>query len=270
MLRVMFWKLLRSNTVIIVSTVISFVIGLLLSTVIEQVITSQVNLLDRIIQGSIFLVLILILIFMSFQFKNIQEIIRRQKLAVDVSYASTKTQDKQLYAPVIEAIAMAKKSIRVVGMFRPHELPHKEGRKSYYDVLCETIRLKSDLSQPFIYERVIQVESITPGVLRKDQADPVTFDHCRQILDWKRQRTAVSVHVKQIPNILGALSFLVIDDDKYILAIPDIIRGENGILKLEGLQVGLVFEDPEGVLTEAMKSFFARIFNEADTISKVE
>lgn len=270
MLRITLLKLLQSNTLIIVSTVISFIIGLLLSTIIEQLLSSQVNLIDRIIQGSVLIILILILIFTSFQFNEIKNIIRRQKLSIIVSYASRKAQDRQLYGPVNEIIASAKRSIRVVGMFRPHELQHKEGRKGYYEILHEAINIKTQLNQPFIYERIIQVERVTNGILNYKQTDPVTFNHCKQILDWEKQRSAVSVYVKQIPNILGALSFLIVDNDRFVMVIPDTTRDENGQMKLEGLQLGLVFEDADGILTEPMKSFFARLFNEADTVVKLE
>jgi hypothetical protein len=171
---------------------------------------------------------------------------------------------------VNEIIASAKRSIRVVGMFRPYELPHKEGRKGYYEILHEAINIKTQLNQPFIYERIVQVERVTNGILNCKQTDPVTFNHCKQILEWEKQRNAVSVYVKQIPNILGALSFLIVDNDRFVMVIPDTVRDENGQLKLEGLQLGLIFEDADGILTEPMKSFFARLFNEADIVVKLE
>lgn len=194
-------------------------------------------------------------ILLTVQLQDIRNTLRQQKLTVEIGYASTRDEDHQLYGRVNEAISRAEKSIRVIGMYRPFELPHKQGRKSYYDLLKEIIELKIQQNQPFIYERVVQVETVTNGRLNVMQTDPLTISHCRDILAWKKQKSAVSVHVKQTPRILGALSILIVDEKEFFMVVPDIVRNDQGVLVLEGLQLSLNFTDPEGALTEPMKTF---------------
>jgi hypothetical protein len=90
-------------------------------------------------------------------------------------------------------------------------------------------------------------------------------------MKWKAQSSAVTLNIKQIPNILGALSFLIVDDKFFIMAIPDTTKKSNEEqLRLDGLQLVLNFEDAEGVITQPMQSFFSRLFNDAEPIYKLE
>jgi len=250
--------------------VFAFIAGAIMSSLVENTIVNQGNLNELVLYTGFVAMLLLVLISLTIQIQELRNTIKRQKLSVDVGYASTKDQDRQLYAHINEALTQAQKSIRVVGMYRPAELPYKEGRKGYYDILAELIELKIQQNQPFIYERIVQVANITSGKLHSKKTDPTTLIHCTQILQWKRQKSAVFVHVKQIPRILGGLSFVIIDNERYFMVIPDIIRNDQGSLVLEGLQLSLNITDPEGVLTEPMKTFFAKLFNEADTIISIE
>jgi hypothetical protein len=270
MVKVILWKIFRAKLTIATFSVISFIVGLILGKLIDQIVSTKTNLIELVIQGTILLTLLLILYYLSVQFSEFKEILRRQKISVDVKYTSVIDKDKKLYESLNDSIVDAKRSIKVIGLFRPRSLSSKEGRKNYYDVLEEIIEMKIKQNHPFVYERIVQVEQITSEVIRDDQIDSITFEHCEKIFGLKKEKSAVSIYIKQIPNILGALSFLIVDDEKFFISIPDTVRNEHEALKLEGLQLILGFEDAKRVLIEPMNSFFTRIFNEAEPVLKVE
>lgn len=194
----------------------------------------------------------------------------QSRLSVDVHHAlRTPGGDVALYDPVIRAISEAKESIRVIGLYRPPSLEITPGRRRYYQALASLLEEKHHRNKRFRYERIIQVSEIEHGTLRPNQVDALTFEHCKQLVNLQQQKTTLMVHLRQLPDILGSLSFIIIDDNSVIFAIPAPNLSGTKAARALHLGTGVVFTDPEGLLTREMLNLYDELRLSADPIKKV-
>jgi hypothetical protein len=88
---------------------------------------------------------------------------------------------------------------------------------------------------------------------------------------FKRKKgTALTIHLRQISDILGSLSFVIIDDKEIIFAVPTVTRTETAQLKALQLGTGIVFTDCEGSLVKEMLNLFDDLRLKADEILTLE
>ncbi len=194
----------------------------------------------------------------------------QSRLSVNVHYALRTPQgDAALYDPVIDIIAKAKESVRVIGLYRPPSLEITSGRKKYYDALASLLEAKRRRNERFRYERVIQVDKIDPGKLSSNQVDALTFEHCKQLVKLQKQRTTLTVHLWQLPDILGSLSFVIVDDRIVIFAIP--AANPSDAKDPRALHIGtvVVFTDPEHSLAKEMFNLYDELRLNADAIQNI-
>ena len=69
-----------------------------------------------------------------------------------------------------------------------------------------------------------------------------------------------------MPDILGALSFVIVDDKEVIFAIPMAGRLDTSEPKALQLGTGVVFTDPDGSLVKEMLNLFDDLLLNADEI----
>lgn len=194
--------------------------------------------------------------------QDINARLMQSRLSTKVYHAQeTPKGDVPLYDPVIDIIRSAKKSVRVVGLYRPMSLTGKVGRRTYYRALIDMLEAKRKRGEKFLYERILQVMEVVPGELRRAQVDPVTFEHCEHLVALKKEKTSLTIHLRQIPDILGAMSFLIIDDREIVFAIPSVasVANRTGDPRALQLGTGVVFTDPDGILAGEMLSLFREL-----------
>ena len=179
------------------------------------------------------------------------------RLSAKVHHAEkTENGDAPLYDPIIPILASAKESIRVIGLYRPPSLAPTEPRGRYYAAIDNLLESKRRSGQRFRYERILQVKKVRPGKLSFDQVDPVTFDHCSHVVALREEKTALSLHLRQIPDILGSMSCVIVDDKEIIFAVPTVVRSATAELKAANMGTALVFTDNDGSLVKEMLNLF--------------
>lgn len=263
-------KFIKSLRMFFKAELVTFLAGILVSAFAEL-------LFGKVIPWNVSLVAIVTIAFAALTTfvlvgirRDIQASLVQSRLSVNVYHAlRTLRGDFSLYDPVIDMIETAKDSIRVVGLYRPQSLAITPGRKKYYQVLGDLLETKRRSNERFLYERIIQVGQVKPGTLSSDQVDELTFKHCDQLVHLQHQRTGLSVHLRQLPDVLGALSFVVIDDRTVVFAIPAANPGEAKDPKALHLGTVIVFTDPEGLLTKEMLSLFNELCLSADPVYSI-
>lgn len=244
--------------------------GWFVSYIIETIIGNVIPLS----MGIIFVVFVIFIIFVLILFvdlrKDISERDTRTRLNSRVYYADkTPGGDKILYDPVIDIIKQAEKSIRVIGLYRPSTLPVTPGRKKYYQALHDFLETKQKRAQPFLYDRIIQVSNVRPGQISSDQVDPLTFSHIRDLLSLQKNKSSVTIRLRQIPDILGSLSFVIVDDRDIIFALPDVAHSDTVERRGFHLGSGVVFTDNDGALVKELIHIFEELCYPADPIFSV-
>ncbi len=166
-------------------------------------------------------------------------------------------QDVRLYDPIMQILAAATKSIRVVGLCRPPDLDVTTGRSRYYRTLTDLIETRHRHRQEFLYERIVQVENAdSHEQLTPSDTDSLTYEHCAQVLDLKRRGTALTIHMSRVCPVLRSFSFLIVDDRDLIFVIPAVRRTDKGELTAIHLGTAVVFTDPQGALIGEMLALF--------------
>jgi hypothetical protein len=247
--------------------VVTFASGLLASVVIRAIFGEIVPLTEGVIDLLIiFLIVLATAVLVGLRHDVISSLIQ-SKLSAKV-YHSTKTLngDVPLYDPIIQVISSAKESIRVIGLYRPLSLETTPGRIRYYEKINELLETKHRRGERFRYERILQVKDVKPGTLNAQQVDGITYRHCTHLLGLQNQRTALTIHLRQIPDILGSLSFVIVDEKEIVFAVPAVTRTEMSQLKALQLGTGIVFSDNEGSLVKEMLNLFDDIRLRADEI----
>lgn len=195
----------------------------------------------------------------------------QSKLSAEVHYSlRTPDGDVPLYDPVSSRITSAKESIRVVGLYRSPDLLITPGRTKYYEAIHDLLETKHKQGRTFRYQRIIQVKEVTPGKLGADQTDHLTFEHCKHLLQLQEQKTALFINLWQIPDIVGSVSFIIIDDKEVVLAIPGIDRVETRELRASHLGTAMIFTDNDGALVKEMLNLFDALRDNADRVEEVQ
>ena len=249
------------------ASAVTFVAGLLTSIIVRAIFGQIIPLNVGIIAlSTIVLVVTAIGVIVGIRQEIISSLIQ-SKLSARV-YHSLKTPngDIPLYEPVIQVISSAKESIRVVSLYRPPTLESMAGRRKYYEKIDEILEDKHRRGERFRYERIIQVKEVNPGRLVPDVVDEVTFQHCKHLLSLQSQKTALTIHMRQIPDILGSLSFIIVDDMEIVFAVPSVTRTETAQLKAVQLGTGIIFADNEGSLVKEMLNLYDDLRMKADEI----
>src|SRR5580765_5351932 len=170
--------------------------------------------------------------------------------------------DTELYDAVTSCLLSATESIHAVSLFRPPTLKVTGARKKYYDALDKLLREKTDA---FVYDRIIQVETLHENTLQDDQTDSLTFAHCQYALELDA-KSPVKIYLRQTANILGSLSFFIIDAKQVVFVIPSATRGAGDP---RALPVGsvVIFSDGEGSLVREMLGLFTDLASDAKRVT---
>ena len=196
---------------------------------------------------------------------DIRDQLLHSRLLTKVYHASrTPRGDTSLYDPVIDIIRSAEESLRAISLYRPPSLPESPGRQKYYQALNDKLEAKHKRGEPFVYERILQVAEVMPGELHRDQVDPLTFEHCERSIALKRQKTSLTIHLRQVPDVLGALSFLIVDDKEIVFGIPSVAGRDLDDPRALSLGTGVVFTDLDGQLAKEMLALFRELQLGAD------
>jgi hypothetical protein len=247
--------------------VVSFLAGLLASVAVRALFGSLIPLN----LGALLILFLVFVVFATTVIVNIrQDLLARltqSGLEPRVFYAKKSADgDRLLYDPVIDMINSAHSSLRVVSLYRSPAMQSSPGRIRYYYAIDKVLDQHHRAGTHFKYERILQVQDITPGKLDSTKVDQLTLQHCRHISDLHTQGTSLSLHLRQIPSVLSSLSFLIIDNKHIVFGIPTPIRCEDGKLKATQLGTALAFTDYEGSLVREISQLFDDLLLTADPI----
>lgn len=249
---------------------VSFVAGLLAATVIGAI-------LDQVIRIDLGLTLIVFVLFVVFatatlvRMRNdVTDRLRQFALNVHTYYASrSNAGDKTLYDPIIPKITSAKESLFVVGLHRPQTMQSSQARVKYYKAIEDLLEKHQKQGSRFKYERIIQVKSVGHRSLDSSQLDIVTLKHCKHILGLQGRRSLLSLQMRQMPDVLGSMSFVIIDEKELLLAIPTVNRDNSSNLKASDLGAVVSFTDNEGSLVREMLQLFDELRLSAEPIGLI-
>ena len=188
-------------------------------------------------------------------------------LTVKIHRGGEKHDSAELYTPLINRIAEAKKSVSILGSFRSSTLPFSANRHDYYNSIEKLLKEKDKLDADFLYRRIVQVEEIIAEGINSNQIDQLTFNHCKFISGLKNERTSLTLHLRQIPKILEPISFVIIDDTEVIIFLPEFkLNTKTSELDRVRLGIGLFFVDSDGFLVREMNRLFDVLFMNSDVI----
>lgn len=244
----------------------SVVIGFVLKAMLDNVISVLVGAVEVII---VFFIVFSVAVVASLR-KEISSGLLQSRLSTRIYYATNVPGgDLALYDAIIESISSANESIRVVSLFRSPTLKSSPAREKYYRELNKILETKHRRGERFRYERILQVKEVLPGKIGPDQTDLVTYEHCKLVTELQKSQTALTIRLRQVPDILSTISFVIVDDREVMLAIPSVTRTEDEQLEASRLGTIVFFTDPDGSLTREMRHLFDNLLLDADHVSSV-
>lgn len=183
-------------------------------------------------------------------------LMKKSGFSLDTFHAGkTSERTEEFYETLYRYMSLASHSIRAVGLYKPSTLEPTRPRKQYFEKLYKFLENKSRQNPDFIYERIVQVDTVKSGVLESDQIDRLTFKHCKHLLDIQKRNTEMRASVKQISSVLSPMSFFIIDERITIFLIPT-VTPEGGVLTTLKLGTGLVIASQEGTFAREMLNLF--------------
>ena len=90
------------------------------------------------------------------------------------------------------------------------------------------------------------------------------------MIELKHNRSSVRIQLRQIPAILGSLSFVIIDDKEVIFAIPAVTHDTWVDQRALKLGTGVKFTDPEGFLVRQLDDLFDTLRLEASAVIEIQ
>lgn len=207
------------------------------------------------------LIIILVILSMAVMLKLQQEITNSIKSKISaVNYHVKKTEggDAKLYDPLAEFISTAQSSIFVVSRFIPSTLDVTPARTKYYETLNSLLKKKHKRNEQFRYERILQIKDVKAGQIIADQSDPLLYDHCKQLIQIQ-PKTSLTIRLWQIPDILGSISFIIVDDERVFFLMPTLNQGVSSELIASRLGMGISFSDPNKLLVKELLELFEEL-----------
>jgi hypothetical protein len=250
--------------------VVTFAAGVITSILVRAIFGNFITLSEGLIA---ILTVVLAVFAISVIVSLRQDIITKlaqSRLSTHVYHAlKTPNGDVPLYDPVIQSISLANESIRVISLFRPPDMEVSLGRQRYYQKIEDILEEKRQKGVRFRYERIVQVKEVRHGKLYPSQTDRITYQHCKHLLELQKKQTSLTIHLRQIPDILGSLSFIIVDDYEIVFAIPTITQNNYDELKATQLGTGITFTDPDGTMVKEMLNLFDDLRLGADPVLSV-
>lgn len=248
----------------------SFVGGIIVDRLLNVLLPSDSALILRVLLIAMVSFVIFALVILFAVRQDIAAQVAQFGLETHTLYAhNTPRGDRGLYNPLMEMIKSAEESLRVVGLYRPPGLQSSEARKEYYEAVEEVLRRHHKSQTSFTYERILQVRTPEPGSIGSSQLDEISFQHCQFLLRLKSTKTPVTVRLHQISDILGSLSFLIIDDKHVVFAIPTPNETENGHLEASQLGTAVRVTDYDGSLVREMSNLFGELAYRGTAVTSV-
>ena len=257
-------KIFRALKRVAPATAVTFCAGLLASIVVREIFGGLIHVTVGVLSLLGIAFVVLATASQVGVYEEIKTSLLDSKLGAKIVRATKATGgDEQLYAAVTECLLTAKDSIHAVSLFRPPTLKMTDARRKYYDALGKVLAEKEEV---FVYDRIIQVETVRENALGSDQTDSLTFKHCQTALELNKN-SPVKVYLRQTASVLGSLSFFIIDNKQVVFVIPstsDTFGGET-----RGLVVGsvVIFTDAEGRFIKEMMGLFHDLSADAKRIT---
>ncbi len=250
--------------------VLTFISGIIISVLVQSIFGGR---LIPITLDFVF-VLIGVLVFLSIgTLINIREDIHVKLKELRFTARSYNTMkrlgEKSLYDALIERINSAQSSLLTVSSYRPASMKSSPERTKYYEAINKLIDRHHRQGTQFTYERILQVKNINHGTIDNVQVDHTTLKHCGHILHMDSEKTSVSIQLRQVEDVLGSLSFMIIDRREIFLVIPALKRDDQRKLHALELGSGVVLIDNEGSFVADILKLYDNLRLSSDAIYKI-
>jgi hypothetical protein len=255
-----------------IKEILVFSAGFLLNTVLSLWLRNLFT-LDTLLFNVLAVIFVLAAVFTIIYFvQKFEQLLPQLSLSTEVFFRSRKNDDSSIYKPLTEAFISANESLHIVSLFRASNLELTPNRKRHYQALKNMLEIKRKSNPDFRYERIVQVSDDLDNVLKRDQIDRLTLEHCQYLISQRQaDDNPTTIRLSKIPQGLSPVSFAIIDNKKILFMIPSIKQNMTGKFD-PNRHVGtlIIINSPTSKLIKEMNILFESLRQSSTHVAYIE